>query len=1061
MIEKQSQDPDAIVIGTGFAGAVTACRLAQAGLRICVLERGRRYKEPDDFPKYPCSDPMPSNEVDRPEQTGALPPDFSRWSWALDQGLWDLRDLDDIYVAQAAGYGGGSLIYANVHLRAPDEVFEKTNPAGKRYWPNDYDRKTLNEYYDLAAYMLKVNPLPENLRNDLLKTRCMEKIPAQLQKESEKSSEVFVDNSALHFFYPPLAIDFKKCKLCAHCVQGCNEQAKNTLDYNYLDSAEKEGADIRTLAEVTSIKRKTIDSTYEVTYKNHLSEKEETINAKYVFLCAGAVNTTELLLRSYKDIESFKKKDSIDKIGTRFHPNADSIATVFDCERRQESDRGPTITSSLFYQRDKEDDKNNDKERKKEKGKAPETDWFLIQDGGLPTQLEPLLGVFRSPLLMNRNRYLEHEDADSLRERKVQLLPYAELPFSKLGDAIRALPRTNKVPEGVFDLENLEEKLSGYSNENSHKKLLHPRERPLWDLIPLQLKAALEDGRELLLDHIGLKAELLVGDMIQDVAVKMDNKYPGLLETLESNLSKEIKLPKKFKVQGISNYDIQQRAMTLAIQLLWGSEADMARAVVNRVFDEYIPKTFRELVDKAFDLAKWALDYRIGDGHTAILLAMGRDSTPGELYLKTTNSLEIAPLAIKLPKSVETPERYIQERVLRDIAKFALKGELRTNPAWSFFQRRITVHSQGGCPMGDEETQVTLHDGQVDGCPGLYVMDGAAFPASVGVNPSATITAIAEYKIEIFIRNVLNKTNWQAKEKPAAKQWAQGLKFELDPIAKVKMKNNSPQAKPVGIKFSEKMTGYHSGLNRWPDNLKRTYYFSEQAKENEEDNKYKLFDDYHRFKVGELGGIARLSNIDVELNVFISDLAKFLANADAGLPEKVNVSGEIGITGWPTEEDTPFMVDENTSFIQFFAKKPHQEPFAKKSERVFNYELDFKHKGKQYKLFGIKAVRDDKGFDVWRDLTTLAFILLEEMNHDKGKTKWMPLRSGILRLPAENFFTKQLPGMEVTGTKDPARQLWAFTAFGKFFAGPLFELYLPEFEQLRDAVKNIRGKTHD
>ena len=34
---------DAIVIGTGFGGAVAACRLAQAGLRICVLERGRRY----------------------------------------------------------------------------------------------------------------------------------------------------------------------------------------------------------------------------------------------------------------------------------------------------------------------------------------------------------------------------------------------------------------------------------------------------------------------------------------------------------------------------------------------------------------------------------------------------------------------------------------------------------------------------------------------------------------------------------------------------------------------------------------------------------------------------------------------------------------------------------------------------------------------------------------------------------------------------------------------------------------------------------------------------------
>jgi len=46
---------DAVVIGTGFGGAVTACRLVQAGFRICVLERGRRYG-PFDFPKFPAAE---------------------------------------------------------------------------------------------------------------------------------------------------------------------------------------------------------------------------------------------------------------------------------------------------------------------------------------------------------------------------------------------------------------------------------------------------------------------------------------------------------------------------------------------------------------------------------------------------------------------------------------------------------------------------------------------------------------------------------------------------------------------------------------------------------------------------------------------------------------------------------------------------------------------------------------------------------------------------------------------------------------------------------------------
>jgi cholesterol oxidase len=57
----------------------------------------------------------------------------------------------------------------------------------------------------------------------------------------------------------------------------------------------------------------------------------------------------------------------------------------------------------------------------------------------------------------------------------------------------------------------------------------------------------------------------------------------------------------------------------------------------------------------------------------------------------------------------------------------------------------ITAHILGGCPMGgstDEGVIDTNHE--LLGHPGLYVVDGAAVPANVGVNPSLTITAMAE-----------------------------------------------------------------------------------------------------------------------------------------------------------------------------------------------------------------------------------------------------------------------------------------------------------------------------
>jgi len=100
---------DVVVIGSGFGGAINACRLAEAGRSVCILERGKRWGK-QDFPRT----------------TGQVAHAF--WNYQ-DFGLLDYRTFKKIDVIQASGVGGGSLVYFNVHIRTPKEIFEDSR------WP--------------------------------------------------------------------------------------------------------------------------------------------------------------------------------------------------------------------------------------------------------------------------------------------------------------------------------------------------------------------------------------------------------------------------------------------------------------------------------------------------------------------------------------------------------------------------------------------------------------------------------------------------------------------------------------------------------------------------------------------------------------------------------------------------------------------------------------------------------------------------------------------------------------------------------------------------------------
>ena len=83
--------------------------------------------------------------------------------------------------------------------------------------------------------------------------------------------------------------------------------------------------------------------------------------------------------------------------------------------------------------------------------------------------------------------------------------------------------------------------------------------------------------------------------------------------------------------------------------------------------------------------------------------------------------------------------------VVRAFAK-RISGAALGSIAENVFNIPITAHFLGGAPIGSDSYEGVVNENfEVHNYPGMYIIDGSIMPANPGVNPSLTITALAEY----------------------------------------------------------------------------------------------------------------------------------------------------------------------------------------------------------------------------------------------------------------------------------------------------------------------------
>ena len=113
--------------------------------------------------------------------------------------------------------------------------------------------------------------------------------------------------------------------------------------------------------------------------------------------------------------------------------------------------------------------------------------------------------------------------------------------------------------------------------------------------------------------------------------------------------------------------------------------------------------------------------------------------------------------------------------------------------------------------------------------------------------------------------------------------------------------------------------------------------------------------------------------------------------------------------------------------------------------KLMVYELGFTHDGQDYYLAGKKEVRDDPGFDLWKDTTTLYTVL-----HQGRDSTGPVVGAGVLRLGVKEL-AKLVSTVRPIGASSVLDRAEAIAHFGRFFMGELWDSYAGLAEKARHA----------
>jgi cholesterol oxidase len=317
------QTAPAIVVGSGYGGAVAALRLGQAGVTTLVLEMGRLWNTAGADGKIFCNTANPDQRSMWFKTRTEAPLASFLWLDVVNKdipaypGVLDRVHYDSMSVYVGRGVGGGSLVNGGMAVTPRQSYFTEQFPA--------VDATAMySTYFPRARTMLGVNTVDPTWFES---TEWY-----QFTRTSRKAAT----NTGLTTTFVPNVYDFgymqkeaagtaTKSALAQEVIYG-NNYGKKSLDKTYLASALGTGkVTIHTMEKVTGVSRAS-DGSY-VLSVNRIDDTGAVVETKqysctYLFLGGGSLGTTELLVRA-RDTGTLPALNST--VGAGWGPNGNTM----------------------------------------------------------------------------------------------------------------------------------------------------------------------------------------------------------------------------------------------------------------------------------------------------------------------------------------------------------------------------------------------------------------------------------------------------------------------------------------------------------------------------------------------------------------------------------------------------------------------------------------------------------------------------------------------------------------------------------------------------------------